>query len=347
MKLSDLRVLEFAGVLAGPSVGQFFAECGAAVTKVESPSGDITRSWRIPGEQTPKGTSAYYLSVNHGKKVVRINIGDPGKRKSLEKLVRSHDIVIVNFSRGTEKKYGLSPVHLHRMNPSAIIGRIAGYHDQPDRPAFDLVLQAESGMLSMNGTRTQPAKLPVAFIDLFAAHQLKEGILCALAEGKKGVLVSVSLMDAAMASLANQAGNYLLGGKMPLPQGMLHPNIAPYGETILTRDKKKLVLAVGTDKQFRDLCVLINCTSLLKDRRFTTNELRVKHRKALLLSLRRATSTFPSGFFQTAMRKGKLSAGLFRSVGEALDTLPAKSFLVWPGGKKIPKSLIFKIKQLV
>lgn len=346
MRLRDLKVLELSGVLAGPSVGQFFAEAGARVTKVESHSGDITRSWRIPGEKTRKGTSAYYLSVNHGKKNIRMELSRAGDRNKLAQLIRKHDIVLVNFARATEKKYRLSPADLVKMNPRIIVGKISGFGERSSRPAFDLVLQAESGMLSLNGTKKHPAKLPIAFIDLFAAHQLKEGILTALLEKRKGVLVHVSLMDAAIASLVNQAANVLIGKKEPGPQGMLHPNIAPYGEILETKDQKKIVLACGTQKQFAELCSILNLPHLISDPRFENNEKRVKNRKALYRSLYRAGKNLHSLTFILAQKKGLLSAGLLRSVKKALDATGSRQFLRYRKEGEIPKTLIFSIQRI-
>lgn len=345
MRLRDLKVLELSGVLAGPSVGQFFAEAGARVTKVESHSGDITRSWRIPGEKTRKGTSAYYLSVNHGKKVIRMELSRAGDRKKLAQLIRRNDIVLVNFARATEKKYGLSPADLVKMNPRIIVGKISGFGERSSRPAFDIVLQAESGMLSLNGTKNHPAKLPIAFIDLFAAHQLKEGILTALLEKRKGVLVHVSLMDAAMASLVNQAANVLIGKKEPGPQGMLHPNIAPYGEMIITREGTEFILAIGTQMQFFALCELLGSEALKKDRRYTSNELRVKNRSTLRTSILKLSKGLSAKKVRTAIRAGKLAAGELLTVAESLDRCHKTAFLKYQSGEIIPKTLIFNIKE--
>src|SRR5690606_9397012 len=136
-------------------------------------------------------------------------------------------------------------------NPALIYGRITGYGSENPKVGYDAVIQAESGFMSMNGEpEGKPLKLPVALIDILAAHHLKEGLLLALLEKQvtgKGKLVEVSLIQAALSSLANQGTNWLVGGVVPSRQGSAHPNIAPYGDIFLTSDHREILLAVGTD----------------------------------------------------------------------------------------------------
>ena len=151
--------------------------------------------------------------------------------------------------------------------------------------AYDLILQAESGFMSMNGTKDSgPVKMPVAFIDLFAAHQLKEGILVALLKQQQspGALkVEVSLYDAALASLANQATNWLMAKHLPKRIGSKHPNIAPYGELFVTEDKKLVTFAIGSNRQFKELCHELGADEILTNNKFQENHSRVEHRSEL------------------------------------------------------------------
>lgn len=286
--LSRLKVVEVASVLAGPAVGMYFAERGATVIKVENKTsgGDVTRSWKLPSESKEKKDSAYFNSVNWGKKHVFLDFNDPSDLSNLNELMADADIVLTNFKKGDAAKFGLDFKTLSQHSPSIILGEISGYGFDSDRVAFDLILQADAGFMSMNGTsESGPVKMPVAFIDLFAAHQMKEGLLEALLEQKENpgaYQVRVSLFDAAVASLANQATNYLIAGHVPQRMGSKHPNIAPYGELFPTKDNRQLTLAVGSDKQFEKLS---NYFQLDIHQKFPTNQARVENRAEIEQSL--------------------------------------------------------------
>jgi crotonobetainyl-CoA:carnitine CoA-transferase CaiB-like acyl-CoA transferase len=283
----DLVVVELASVLAGPAVGMFFAELGAKVIKIENRSsgGDMTRSWKLPSEPKDAFVSAYFSSVNYNKEYLDKNLRIEEDRKVVLELIEKADIVISNFKKGSDKKLGMDYPTLSKDNPGLIYASIEGFRSNPKKVAFDLVLQAEIGFMAMNGYPDQdPAKLPVALIDLLAAHQLKEGILIALlkkCKSGKGSHIRVSLEEAAISSLANQASNFLMEGYIPRPMGSLHPNIAPYGEIFTTKDSKDVVLAIGTDNQFKGLCDILNAQNLITDSRFINNIERVKNRKLL------------------------------------------------------------------
>ncbi|MFT4600154.1 MAG: crotonobetainyl-CoA:carnitine CoA-transferase CaiB-like acyl-CoA transferase, partial [Arenicella sp.] len=250
--LSSLKVIEISSVLAGPAVGLYFAEKGAEVIKIENSKtgGDVTRGWKLANEDSSKNTSAYFASVNWRKEHVFLDLSDDNDRSKIKALVTKADIVLTNFKKGDAEKFELDFLSLRTLNSNVILGEISGYGSKSERVAFDLVLQADTGFMSMNGTSDSgPVKMPVAFIDLFAAHQLKEGILEALLERNatgKAYHVKVSLFDAALASLANQATNYLIAGHVAQPMGSKHPNIAPYGELFKTKDERLITFAIGS-----------------------------------------------------------------------------------------------------
>ncbi|MBK6622057.1 MAG: CoA transferase [Saprospirales bacterium] len=258
----DLKVVELASVLAGPAVGQFFAELGARVVKIEHPGtgGDMTRHWKLPSEPEEQAWSAYYCSVNWGKEVRFIDLSTPDGHAEVMELIRDADIVISNFRPEAAQRLKLDARSVRAQFPGLIFAELSAFGDGDPRPGFDVVLQAEAGFLFMSGEPGgPPVKMPVALIDLMAAHQLKEGILLALLHRERsgeGALVKTSLFDAAIASLANQAGNWLMEGHIPQPMGTQHPNIAPYGDVFTTLDGKLIVLAVGTDRQFAQLATL-------------------------------------------------------------------------------------------
>lgn len=289
-----LKIVELANILAGPSVGMFFAELGATVIKVENKAtaGDITRGWKLPSEPQERDYSAYYCSINWGKRVEMLDLAAAPDRTRLYALVAEADVVLTNFKASSAVRMGVSHAELLACNPRLIIGQLDAFPDS-ERPAFDIVLQAETGFLYMNGAPGEPpVKMPVALIDVLAAHQLKEGILVALWRqarmGASGQVVRASLYDAAIASLVNQATNWLMAGHVPQPMGAQHPNIAPYGDLFTTQDGWLLVLAVGTERQFVALCEVVGLPELATDARFGENTARVAHRGALVAALQEA-----------------------------------------------------------
>lgn len=284
--LKGHKVVEFATVLAGPNVGMFLAELGAEVIKVEHPPhGDVTRSWKLPEEDKSSRVSAYYAAVNYGKEHRYLDLKDDGQRAEAVALAADADIVLTNFKEGGAARFGLDYPSIKTTNPAVIYAELSGFESSPSRVAYDVVLQAESGYMSMNGhPEGPPTKLPLAFMDLLAAHDLKEGILTALlrrATTGSGAYVHCSLERSAVTNLANQASNFLTAGHVPSRLGSLHPNIAPYGEVMLCKDGRHIVLAVGTNHQFELLMNTIAPGESWSAELFGTNALRVDNRKEL------------------------------------------------------------------
>ncbi|MDX1653340.1 MAG: CoA transferase [Brumimicrobium sp.] len=281
----DLKIIDLSTVLAGPSVGSFFAELGADVLKIEHPVfKDVTRSWKLKTEDPDSEISAYFSSVNYRKKYLQLDLKDKKDHAELMKIVKDADLVLMNFKKGDQSKLGITDDRLRKINKSLIIGKISGFGINSDRVAYDLILQAESGFMSMNGTpESGPVKMPVAIIDVMAAHHLKEGLLIELYERKNntqylGRTVSVSLYDAAVSSLINQASNYLMAGHVASRIGSLHPNIAPYGEIFTAKDGVRITFAIGSDRHFQILCGYLNIQDIYSDDRFKTVQKRVEHR---------------------------------------------------------------------
>ncbi len=285
----DLKIIDLSTVLAGPSVGTFFAELGADVVKIEHPEfPDATRSWKLINESIDSPVSAYFSSINLGKKYLKLDFRNEKHHARLMELVNSADVVLMNFKKGGQEKLNITDTELRKTNEKLIIGKISGFGDESDRVAYDLILQAESGFMSMNGTpNSGPIKMPIALIDILAAHHLKEGLLIELLQKERfgadyeGSSISVSLYDAAICSLVNQASNYLMTGKIPKRIGSLHPNIAPYGELFTTKDGKTITFAIGSNKHFKKLCRYLNKEELINDCRFESTQSRVINRNKL------------------------------------------------------------------
>jgi crotonobetainyl-CoA:carnitine CoA-transferase CaiB-like acyl-CoA transferase len=332
--LKDLKVVELASVLAGPSVGMFFSELGAEVIKIENKStqGDVTRSWKLSSENQASNISAYFSAVNWGKKHLLLDLKNKEDLQQTIDHIRTADILITNFKTGDDIKYGLSPESLFALNSRLIYGRISGFGENNPRPAFDVVLQAEAGFMSMNGTPDSgPLKMPLAMIDVLAAHQLKEGILLGLLDREKtgkGAVVSVSLYDAAISSLINQASNYLMEKAIPQRIGSLHPNIAPYGETLDTRDYRQVVLAVGNDAQFRKLCEILGDPRIAEREKFRTNADRVKNRKELYRELNVHSLNFNRDELMDLLTKNQVPAGAVFNLEEVFSKPEASGMIL-------------------
>lgn len=351
-----LKVIELASVLAGPSVGQFFAELGAEVIKIENPSteGDVTRSWLFKGEKKRGSLSSYFSSVNWGKKSVLLDLRNTDSLNALHKSVSEADIVIASYKPGDAEKLKVDYATLSKVNPALIYGHITGYGQDDDRVGYDAVIQAESGFMSINGEKGGSGlKMPVALMDILAAHHLKQGILVSLINrisSGKGDYIPVSLIDAAVSSLANQGANWLVGGLVPSCGGNEHPNIAPYGDVFETVDKCRIILAVGNDRQFRYLNKVLGI-SLDSLEAFSSNSNRVLNRERLNINLSEAIGSW--GADELIMELGKYSVpvGRVKKIDEVFLRPPnhwllqdgqvrgMRTFMAIPGAMGAKKSL--------
>jgi len=327
---ADLEVFDLSTVLAGPSVASFFAELGAKVTKIEHPiHGDVTRSWRIPGEK--QEVTSYFSSINFRKEYITKDLILPSDYSWLLDRLPKIDVLIMNFKSSDYLKFNLTKEKLHAINPRLIIGSISGFGDNSDRVAYDLILQAESGIMAMNGEPNgSPNKMPIALIDVLAAHQLKEALLLALLKREKtnlGSWVSVSLYDAAVCSLVNQASAFLMNGIIPTRMGSLHPNIAPYGEIFRTKDEKLVTFAVGSDRQFQTLCKVLGCELISSNLDYATNEDRVKNRIKLMEELAPYILMYEAKELSDLALEHLIPLGVIKSLDEVFETLEAKALI--------------------
>lgn len=333
----DLKVLELASVLAGPSVGQFFAELGAEVIKVENlkAGGDVTRTWKVTGEKEGD-LSAYFCCCNWGKKSVAIDLGTSEGQRIVQQLAAKSDVVIASYKPGDAEKLGVSYQQLSANNPLLIYGQTTGYGSDDDRVGYDAVIQAEAGFMDLNGEKNgPPVKMPVALIDVLAGHHLKEGLLLALlkkAATGEGSFVEVSLIQAAVASLANQATNWLVANKLPARHGSSHPNIAPYGDSFVTKDGKRILLAVGSNKQFQSLVTVLGRPELLVLHEYSSNESRVLNRSLLNEILTSLIKEKESSSFLAELNEQKVPAGLIQTVRDVFEMPKAKELLIQRNG---------------
>ncbi len=272
-----------------------------------------------------------------------MDLADSNQKEQLYELVKTADLVIASYKPNDAEKLGVDYKTLSQLNPNLIYGKITGYGEADERVGYDAIIQAEAGFMFMNGQPNSiPTKMPVALVDVLAAHQLKQALLLAIIERLqtgKGSEVSVSLFDAAVSALVNQATNWLNAFHVPQQMGSEHPNIAPYGTLFRTKDDKWLILAVGTDKQFHVLCGVLE---LEMEEKFQTNAQRVIHRKELNEKLAKEISKHNLEILLSQLQKAKIPAGSVNSVPQVFETPQAKSIMLQSGKLKGVRQFVGK-----
>ncbi len=342
--LFGIKVLELANVLAGPSVGVALAELGATVIKVENllTKGDVTRTWKLTTEDPDTDISGYFSCVNWGKKSISLNLNKPEGLDLVYKLAEICDIVLVSYKPGDAEKLRVDYNTLKSRNNRIIYAHLTGYGLKNPRAGYDAIVQAESGFTFMNGEPGgKPVKMPVALMDILAGHQLKEAILLALYNREKngqGQYIETSLLKSGAAALANQATNWLVGGSIPKQMGSDHPNIVPYGTIFYSKDNKPIVLAIGSDKQFTDLCKILGKPELANNPKYITNFERVKNRKELNDLVQTLILTFDRDPLLEELSKKSIPAGGVYNMKEVFE-LPEVNELVMESKTSSGKSI--------
>ncbi len=321
LPLDGIRVIDLSRVLAGPFATMLLADLGADVVKVEPPAGDETRSWGPPWWGDPADRrSAYFASVNRNKRSVVLDLRTDGGRATCDRLLPGADLLVHNYRPATASRLGLSTDSLRERHPRLVVASVGGFAGaDADRPAYDLLAQAVSGLMSVTGSpEGPPMKVGVALLDLIAGLECAVGALAALVgRGAGGSSVSVNLVEAGVTSLINVLGGYLATGVAPGRHGNAHPNIAPY-QAFEARDGH-LVVAVGNDAQFGRLLDVLGLTDA--DGRFASNELRVVAREELAAWLGEAIGQWERASLVDALAAVDVPAGPVNSMPEALASL--------------------------
>ena len=318
---AGLKVVEFARILAGPWAGQILADMGADVVKVESPAGDDTRKWGPPFVEYADGGSdaAYFHAANRGKSSVVLDFACPEGQAKARELAANADVLIENFKLGGLTKYGLDYASLSMLNPRLVYCSITGFGQTGPYAAhagYDFIVQGMSGIMDLTGEPAgAPQKIGVAYADIMTGLYATIAIQGALAERERSGLgqhIDMSLFDVMVASLANQAMNYLASGETPRRLGNAHPNIAPY-EVFATADSW-IILAVGNDVQFAKACAVLGLTP---DVEYATNPQRVARRADLTPMIAEATRRWQRDDLLAAMRGVGVPVGPVNSVADA------------------------------
>ena len=324
LPLKGLRVIELARILAGPWAGQTLADLGAEVIKIESKTGDDTRTWGPPFINTGEETNAaYYHSCNRGKQSVSLDFKDKNDLLKLKNLIATADILIENFKVGGLDKYGLDYKTLLNNYPSLIYCSITGFGQTgpyAKRAGYDFLMQGMSGLMSITGEPdSQPQKVGVAVTDIFTGLYAVVAIQAALRSRDTtglGQHIDLSLLDVATATTANQAMNYLATGTPPNRRGNNHPNIVPYC-AVSTRDGY-IILAVGNDEQFKNFNKIFN-VEWYKNDKFKTNPTRLENRDELLNLIEEKTINFSSNDLLIECEKYGVPAGPINTLEDVFN----------------------------
>ena len=333
--LEGIRVVDLTRALAGPYCTMMLGDLGADVIKVERPGrGDDSRGWGPPFVGEPygpyAGESAYFIATNRNKRSVTVNFKDPEGQEIVRRLAGVSDVMVENFRTGVLDKMGLGYDNMHALNPRLVYCSISGYGrtgPYAERPGYDVIVQAEGGLMGITGPEEgTPYRVGVPIIDINSGMFAATAILAALHardQTGKGQLVDVSLMDSAVALLANVASNYLVGGAEPRRLGNAHPNIAPY-EAFRARDRW-FALAAANQRQWAILCDTINRPDLKDDPRFATNGDRVTNRPALVEALNEAFAARDADEWMAEVQAAGLPCGPINTVADVFEHPQAES----------------------
>ena len=320
--LEGVRVIDLTRILAGPYCTQALADAGADVLKIEEPGkGDDTRGW---GPPFVKGESAYFLSVNRGKRSLTLNLKAGRGREILWRLLETADVLVENFRPGTLDRLGFGERAVRARHPRIVYASVSGYGgDGPwgGRPGYDAVVQGEGGLMSVTGpAEGAPHKAGASLADVAAGMTAFQGILLALlrrARTGEGGRVDISLLESLLATLTYHASTYLMTGQVPARLGNRHPSLAPY-ETFEAADGY-VIVGVGSESLWRSFCEVLGDADLARDPRFETNALRVTNYAALRDVLAPRLRSRPVAHWLAALEAAGIPCGRVRTVAEALD----------------------------
>ena len=289
--LSGILVIDLSRILAGPYCTMLLADLGARVIKVEQPEGDDARQYG----PFVAGKSAYFASVNRAKESIALDLKAPADRAIFEKLVARADVLVENYRPGTMEKLGFGWDQLHKRHPKLIYASASGFgHTGPyaKRAAYDMVVQAMGGIMSLTGhPGSPPTRVGTSVGDITAALFTSIGVTSALyhrATSGQGMKVDVSMLDCQVAILENAIARYFASGEVPEPMGARHPSITPF-EAFATREGY-IVIAAGNDGLFKKLANALGRPHLAEDARFLTNPERTRHHDALRIEIEAALS---------------------------------------------------------
>lgn len=328
LPLEGIKVLDLSHALAGPFCSTMLADYGAQVIKIEPPGlGDIARAWGTP---LPGGETDYFVSLHRNKQGMVLDLKHPQGKETFLRLVEHCDVVLENYRAGALARLGLDYETARKRNPGIIYCSISGFgQDGPyrDRPALDLILQAESGMISVTGEAGgHGARAGVSIADLTAGMNAAFGIMLALrAKEKSGIgqVIDVSMMEGQLALLGTMIANYCATGEVPAPMGTAYKALLPY-QTFQTRTRD-LALAVGSEKLWKIFCPAIGCPELADDPRFNSNGARNRNRAALVEKLQQTFLTRSYEEWEALLSKHGIPVGAINNLAQVVEHAQVKA----------------------
>jgi len=288
--LEGIRVVDLSHVLAAPTTSMYLADLGAEVIHIEREIGDDAREFGPFVGGHDKNRSAYFISLNRNKKSLVLDLKSQKGRDILRELIQASDVVLENFRPDTMEKLGFGWAALQKINPRVICCSICGFgHDSlPEngsRPAYDMVAQAYSGLMSITGPEGgPPCRVGSSVGDIIAGMQATIGILAALRHRERsgrGQYVDIAMVDSLFSVLENAVARYVNTGEVPGPLGGAHPSITPF-QGFQTKDGQWVIAAIGNDKLWAQYCDLLGRRDLVDHPKFKTNPLRCDNRKELI-----------------------------------------------------------------
>jgi crotonobetainyl-CoA:carnitine CoA-transferase CaiB-like acyl-CoA transferase len=354
LPLAGFRIVDLSRVLAGPLAAMTLGDLGADVIKIERPgSGDETRGWGPPFDA--RGESAYYLSVNRNKLSIALDLDSPADVSVLQELIQSADVVLDNFRPGTLERRGIDVVRLLATHPELLWCTLTGFGPSSARPGYDFVVQAESGWMAITGEPGgSPMKVGVALADVLAGKDATVSILAGLAGRGRGRSPEerrtfVSLAASAVSALVNVAQNTLVSGNDATRWGNAHANLVPY--QLFDAADRSIVIAVGSDAQWKSCARALGLDGLASDERFATNAGRLANRDAIVTAIADRVATRPAADWLAALTRVGVPAGIVRSVPEALADVDASPLTGVapnaPGTVRLPPPMLDEHGELV
>ena len=329
--LDGIKIVDLTRVLAGPLCTMMLGDLGAHVIKVERPGvGDETRTWGPPFDG--EGRAAYYLSVNRNKLSLAADFERAGDRELIEALIADADVVVDNFREGTLERRGISPDDWCRRRPSLIWCSISGFGRGNDRPGYDFVAQAESGWMALTGSpEGEPVKHGLPLADIVTGKDAAIAVVAALVRRFRtgvGGRVFISLADSSRAALVNVAQNALVTGKDARRWGNAHANLVPY-QLFPTTDRP-IVIAVGSDAQWRACAIALGLPHLATDESLATNAGRLANRERVVREFSHRLATSSADEWRAKLDSAGIPTGVVHSVLDALRGIDASAVTGMP-----------------
>ena len=322
LPLEDIKVLDLSHALAGPFCSTMLADFGAQVIKLEPPgAGDLARAWGAP---MPGDDHAYFLTLHRNKRGIVVDLKHPEGKELFFRLVERCDVVLENYRVGALARLGLDYEAASKRNPGIIYCSVSGFgQDGPyrDRAALDLILQAESGMISVTGEAGgSGTRAGVSIADLTAGMYAAYGIMLALRVKErtgKGQAVDISMLEGQLALLGTTLGNYFANGEIPKPLGTAYPAVVPY-QTFHTKTQD-VALAIAGQKLWKKFCPAIGCPELTDDPRYRTIPDRARNRESLIARLQQVFLTRTYDEWEALLLANDIPVGAINNLAQVIE----------------------------